>query len=166
MFPSFTLSFQQLNSSDFMFRNFLILWTVSAAIFHVLLGCCSPYVSCCAYACTMCVDSSSSDCSGSKCDEAENHESEQGSNLSSSPCGNSHPDPQKPCDDVDCQFVFAPRTDDTLDTLSSDLLATVQNVYPASFVLDVLPRLTRLERPDQFLTTSEPLYAIKQVWLV
>ncbi len=149
-----------------MFRNLLILWTVSAAIFHVLLGCCSPYVSCCTYACTMCVDSSSSDCSRSECDEAGNRESEQGGNLSSSTCGDNHPTPQKPCGDVDCQFVIAPRTDDTLDTLSSDLLATIQDVSPSSFVLDVSLRLSRFERPHQFLTITEPLHALKQVWLV
>lgn len=154
-----------------MFRNFFILWTVSAAIFHVLLGCCSPYVGCCAYACTMCVNSSSPDCEGgcpaSHRGEEEDGEPKHGSSLSSSPCGHNHPSPSAPCDEIDCQFVFAPRTDDTLDRLSIDLLAAVQDVLPASFVPDVLPRIMRIERPGRlFLATNEPLHALKQVWLV
>ncbi|WP_197442141.1 hypothetical protein [Thalassoglobus polymorphus] len=68
---------------------------------------------------------------------------------------------------MNCHFVFAARTDDALDTLSSNLLTTVQEVLPASFFLDVLIGGNRLEQPDEFLlTTSEPLYAIKQVWQV
>ncbi len=164
------LSLRLLSSSVFMFRNLLILWTISAAIFHVLLGCCSPYVSCGAFPCTACIDSSLHDCQCDCCqsdrDESENPESKHESSLVPSTCENSHPSPQKPCDEVNCQFVFASRTDDTLDTISSNLLTNVQEVLPASYFLDVLLGGIRPEQPDLFLATSEPLYAIKQVWQI